>query len=231
MVSESLKHFLIAVAKLHKQTGFDRLDSSKIHNKLDDYIKNDKDKRTKVQRLEKEKLKEQQTVLSRQESLIKDLHAKINNVSLINRDLASKLKDIASHNELLHDKIKDLEEIRLVKLSSKDKTKEPKLMTEAQFENLKRLKEQMDVLESRYSQLLTDETYDERLLSNYKERIELLKDKLKTMSKEDSFEVPAEDMSHFLKKKSEDIKSKASEIDKNSVINMSEHLDEIPKFD
>ena len=169
-VKESLKHFLISICRLHRQNRYDRYDATHLRNKLDDMIQKD----TGLRR----------PIIARQppSKELEGVSYKVRELDDCNAKLVEQLKLIIDQNKVLQNKVNELERVRVVKLMPKDQTKKPLLISQEQFEYMQKLKNKINELESRYEKLARDEAYDEKLLTNYQERINIFKNKIRALS-------------------------------------------------
>ncbi|MFA6088276.1 MAG: hypothetical protein WC755_00300 [Candidatus Woesearchaeota archaeon] len=111
---------------------------------------------------------------------INNISEQIKSISNTNQKLMEELNKMKLENDKLRNKFGEMENVRLVKLVPKKEGKQPLIISEEEFQNIQKLKNTIDALEQKYVELEKNEKFDEKLLMNHKERIELLKDKLRT---------------------------------------------------
>lgn len=175
-VSEGVKHLFVSLCRLHKSNNYDKFDSSNVHSKVDDMIHLDQ---KSIKKDEIKQVVSQHETIIKHDSTMNDLSEKLNLIISENQQLTSQLNEVLSKNKELEEKVNRLEDIPVVKLVPKSKDKKPLIISKDEYERLQAMREKIIALEAIYERLLTEETHDEALLTNYKERIELLKGKLR----------------------------------------------------
>ena len=185
---------------MHRENNFNRYESSNVHNIVDNMIKKDhleiyKPTQTQNAQTSRQQFTSQPSKFASQPfqtahqtqivnkdhtSDINAISEQIKHISNSNQRLMEELNKMKSENDKLRGKMTEMENVRMVKLVPKKEGKQPQIISEEEFQNIQKLKNTIELLEKRYIDLEKDEQYDEKLLMNHKERIELLKDKLRT---------------------------------------------------
>jgi hypothetical protein len=171
LVSGSLKFFFLSVCRMHKENNFNRFESQKVKSRMDDMIKEEKKESHKVQIYSGQQVNEIKKISDRLESL-----------SGANDELLRKINSLVEENSFLKSKMKTIDNVPVVKLVPKNPGKDAIIMSETEYRKLQDLKEKISAYEKLFENLQKEENYDDRLLLNYKERIEILKEKLRVLS-------------------------------------------------
>jgi len=171
-VNNGVKTFFLSICRMHKQNNFNRFESFKVHNKVDDLIREERHEQVSgnkiIQIVNKDHTEE-----------INTISGKIGELSDMNSKLMKQINYLANENSELKGQMHKFENVPVVKLVSKKEGKSPLIITKKEYEHIKELKEKIDVLEQKYDVLSKEEDYDDKLLLNHKERIEILKEKLR----------------------------------------------------
>jgi chaperonin cofactor prefoldin len=184
LISQSTKEFFLSVCRMHKENNFNRFESYKVHNKVDDFISKDKAQNNYEQKIIR-------VVGKDHTEEINNISGKIEELANMNSRLMTQINSLVGENSLLKGRMHKFENVPVVKLVSKKEGREPLIITQKEYTHLKELKDKIEFLERKYDTLSKEEDYDEKLLMNHKERIEILKEKLRiaaTGGRENNFQ-------------------------------------------